>query len=57
MTPEQSQQVESVKMRIRNMRYGGTAQQDIPPALFREGWAAAAVREAFEQLDGGPRDG
>ncbi len=50
MTPNQREQVNQVKTRIQNMRAGGSRDEFIQAGLMDEGWAAAAIVAAFEEL-------
>ncbi len=53
MTPEQRTQVEACKARIKYARQGGIEKSIVRANLIAEGLAAAAVDQAFDELDNG----
>lgn len=50
MTPEQRTQVEACKSRIKYARQGGIEKSIVRANLIAEGFAAAAVDQAFDEL-------
>ena len=51
MIPEQRTQVEACKSRIKYARQGGVGKSIVRDNLIAEGFAAAAVDQAFDELD------